>query len=126
MLKRLPFVAVLSLLFFAQQSKAQCAVYFCSETGQYGYCYGAASEMAARQCAYTNCIKMGGSKPIVEDFTSSKGFGAICIGTDYLDEKVIGCAVGYDTQAEADEAAKQKCEDQGGYKLKIKEQWEDK
>ncbi len=125
MLNRILFVAVMSLLFFVQESKAQSAVYFCSETGQYGFCYGAASEMAARECAYTNCVKMGGSQPIVQDFGSKKGYGAICIGTDYLDTKVIGVAMGYSTQDEADEAARQQCEDAGGYKLRIKEQWND-
>jgi len=125
MLNRILFVAVLSLVFFVQKLNAQSAVYFCSETGQYGFCYGAATDMAARECAYTNCIKMGGTKPIVQEFTNQKGFGAICVGTNYLDEKVIGCAMGYDTQDEADKAARQQCEDNGGYKIKVKEQWND-
>lgn len=82
--------------------------------------------MAARECAYNNCIKMGGSQPVLVDYSSSKGFGAICIGEDYLGNKIIGVAFGSDTQDEADEEAKQRCEDQGGYKLRIKERWEDK
>jgi hypothetical protein len=125
MLNRCLIVAVVSLLFFVQKSNAQSAVYFCSETGQYGFCYGGKTEMAARECAYTNCIKTGGTKPIVEKSTASKGYGAICVGTNYLDEKVIGVALGYDTQDEADEAARQQCEDNGGYKIKVKEQWND-
>ena len=125
MLNRFLFVTVLSLLLLPAVTKAQSAVYFCSETGNYGFCYGAASEMAARECAYTNCIKMGGTQPEVKEFTTQKGYGAICVGADYLDQKVIGVAVGYPTQAEADEAARQQCEDNGGYKIKVREQWYD-
>lgn len=122
---RLFFVSVLSLLLFPVIAKAQSAVYFCSQTGNYGFCYGASSEMAARECAYTNCIKMGGTQPQVQNFTPKKGYGAICVGTDYVDEKVIGVAMGYATQAQADAAARQQCEDNGGYKIRIKEQWND-
>lgn len=82
--------------------------------------------MSARECAYTNCIKSGGSQPTVVAFTESKGFGAICIGEDYLGNVVIGVAMGFDTQDEADTEAKQQCEDQGGYKMRIRERWEDK
>lgn len=126
MVKKFFFVTVLSLLFIAQHSFAQSAVYFCKNTGQYGFCYGAASEMAARECAYKNCIKSGGTQPTVVAFTDAKGFGSVCIGSDVLDNVVIGVAMGYDTQAEADAEAKRQCEDQGGYKMRIKEQWEDK
>jgi hypothetical protein len=125
MLNRLFFVGVLSLLFFPVISKAQSAVYFCAQTGNYGFCYGAASEMAARECAYSNCIKSGGTQPVIQDYTSKKGYGAVCIGTDYVDSKVIGVAFGYSTQDEADEAARQNCEDAGGYKIRVKEQWND-
>jgi hypothetical protein len=125
MLNRFFFVTVLSLLFLPAVSKAQSAVYFCSETGNYGFCYGAASSMAARECAYTNCVKSGGTQPVLQDYADKKGYGAIAIGTDYLDSKVIGVAVGYVSQAEADAAARQRCEDAGGYKIRIKEQWND-
>lgn len=126
MLKRALIVTVLSILLTTVKSSAQSAVYFCSTTGLYGFCYAEDSEMAARECAYNNCIKMGGSQPVLVDYSSSKGFGAICIGEDYLGNKIIGVAFGSDTQDEADEEAKQRCEDQGGYKLRIKERWEDK
>lgn len=126
MLKKFAFVTVLSVLFCVSRSSAQSAVYFCKNTGEYGYCYGATSEMAARECAYKNCLKSGGTQPTVVAYTTKKGFGSICIGTDYADNIVIGCAMGYDTQDEADEEAKRQCEDQGGYKLKVKEQWEDR
>jgi hypothetical protein len=33
--------------------------------------------------------------------------------------------MGYATQDEADEAARQQCEDAGGYKIRVKEQWHD-
>ncbi len=125
MLNRLFFVTVLSLLLFPAAYKAQSAVYFCSETGNYGFCYGAASSMAARECAYSNCVKSGGTQPVVQDYSEKKGYGAIAIGTDYSDYKVIGVAMGYSTQAGADEAARQMCENAGGYKIRIKEQWND-
>ncbi len=82
--------------------------------------------MAARECAYNNCIKSGGSQPTVVATTEKKGFGSICIGEDYLGNIVIGVAMGYDTQDDADAEAKRQCEDQGGYKMRIRERWEDK
>lgn len=125
MLNRVLFVCVLSILLIPAAAKAQSAVYFCTMTGNYGFCYGAANEMAARECAYSNCVKMGGSQPVVQEYSSKKGYGAICVGTDYLDSKVIGVAMGYATQDEADEAARQNCEDAGGYKIRVREQWND-
>lgn len=125
MLKRFLIVTVLSLTVFTIRMQAQCAVYFCKNNGTYGFCYGAASGMAARECAYTNCIKSGGTQPTVVAWTEAKGFGAICVGKDYLDNIVIGVAIGYDTQDEADEEARRQCEDQGGIRVRIKERWED-
>lgn len=125
MLCRILFVTVLSLCAFTVNTKAQSAVYFCSETGIYGFCYGGSSEMATRECAYKNCIKSGGTKPQYLASTVEKGYGAICIGTDYLDQTVIGCAMGYPTQDEADQAARDFCAREGGTKLRIKEQWHD-
>lgn len=126
MLKRIFFLGFLGIAFSVMHASAQSAVYFCSITGEYGFCYGEDSQMKARECAYTNCMKAGGSQPIVEDYTSQKGFGAICIGEDYLGNQVIGVALGYDTQDGADRAAEDQCSIRGGYKLRIKEQWEDK
>lgn len=125
MLKRFFCVIILSMLIFTARMHAQSAVYFCASTGSYGFCYGAASEMAARECAYTNCIKSGGEKPEVIDFSTKKGYGAICIGEDYLGTKVIGVALGCATQDDADDLARQQCVDKGGNKIRIKERWND-
>ena len=114
------------VIFSAAKMNAQSAVYFCSLTGEYGFCYGEETEMKARECAYTNCVKAGGTQPVVEDYTTRKGFGAICIGEDYLGNTVIGVALGYDTQSEADKAAQDQCSLRGGYKMRIREQWEDR
>jgi hypothetical protein len=91
----------------------------------YGFCYGGKSAMAARECAYTNCLKAGGTQPTVIVWTEKKGFGAICVGTNALDDTVIGVAIGFDTQDEADEQARRECENQGAVRMRVKERWED-
>ena len=126
MKKILPLLLIM-ICVLTLKIQAQSAVYFCKTTGKYGYCYGAATEMAARECAYTNCIKAGGSRPESIAYSEGKGFAAICIAEDYEGNVVIGVAVGQPTRDEADSYATHQAEIHGGYyHQKIRERWEDK
>ncbi len=124
MLNHFLIVAIVSLI-SSVQLDAQSAVYYCSNTGTYGFCYNSESEMAARECGYYRCIVNGGTQPVIKDYSSKSGYGALCIGTDYVDTKVIVVAFGYTTRDEADETARQNCEEAGGCKIRVKEQWND-
>ena len=126
MLKRILVVTLLSVICIGTKLSAQTAVYFCKLTGKYGFCYGGKSVMAARKCAYKQCLENGGTQPTVINTNENKGFGAICIGTNYDGDTVIGVSSGYTTQIEADDAAREACENEGALKLKVKERWEDK
>ncbi|HTF05349.1 MAG TPA: hypothetical protein VK826_15070 [Bacteroidia bacterium] len=126
MLKRILAVTLLSVLCIGTKLNAQCAVYFCKLTGNYGFCYGGKSVMAARECAYEQCLENNGLQPIVLAVNEKKGFGAICMGTNYNGDTVIGVSTGHLTQIEADDAAREACENEGALKLKVKERWEDR
>ena len=94
------------------QLQAQTAVYFCSETGAYGYCTGSSN---VQNCAYQKCLDYGGRYPqLVGSIVYKKGYGAIAIGTNYSGKKVIGAAAGFDTQDEADRVATNYCWQYGG------------
>jgi hypothetical protein len=126
MLKRILVIAALSVFWNVVELHAQSAVYFCKLTGNYGFCHGGKSLMAVRECAYKQCLENNGIQPTVININENKGFGAICIGTNYDGDTVIGVASGYLTQIEADDAAREACENEGAVKLKVKERWEDK
>lgn len=104
---------------------AQSAVYFCKSNGTYGFCYGTETPMDARVCAYNQCIDNGGVKPVLVTWTEAKGYGSICIGQGADGSVVIGCAMGFATQSEADASARAECERNGAKKMKVEQRWFD-
>jgi hypothetical protein len=125
-MKKLSVSFVFAVVFIlASQVYAQSAVYFCPETGAWGYAYGYASESKAKSAAYDKCVEYGGTDPRCIVSTKSKGYGAIAIGYNDDGDPVIGAACGYDTQSEAEDAAWQACSDEGGDDIEIKKTWDD-
>ena len=91
---------------------AQTAVYYCSETGYYGYCFGKSD---VQNCAYNNCLQSGGKSPrLLGNVVYKKGYGAIAIGRTANGGQAIGAAAGLSTQDEADRMAKDYCTQSGG------------
>lgn len=122
-MKKSFLLLVLPLLFFSIQLNAQSAVYYCSETGYYGYCYGTPD---AQDCAYNNCVKYGGKSPrLVGSIIYQKGYGAIALGRTANGGKAIGAAAGQSTQEKADQMAKNYCIQYGGQNPYIDEQFYD-
>lgn len=105
---------------------AQSAVYFCTETGAYGYAYGYSSKSAAEAAAMNACYDAGGTNPTYITSTSARGFGAIAIGENYDGNRVIGVAIGFDTLWEALENAKKQCESYGGREVCIRTYFNDR
>jgi hypothetical protein len=93
------------------------AVYFCSETGYYGYCYGVDD---VESCAKNNCMRVGGRNPkLIRTVTNKKGNGAIAIGKTSKGTSVIGAATGCSSQVEADQRAIYFCKQYGGQNPQI-------
>ena len=93
------------------QLKAQSSVYYCNETGAYGYCYG---KNDISTCTYNQCVNHGGTSPSQIFYTSSKGYVAIFSGTNSNGYRVIGVSGGYSNLDDAKERAKRKCINRGG------------
>jgi hypothetical protein len=109
----------------SSQLKAQSAVYFCTETGAFGFAYGYNSVQEAKSAAYDACKDYGGTNPTLVTSTSQKGYGAIAIGTNDDGNSVIGVALGYGTLSEAKSEALRVCENSGGEDAVIKKTFND-
>ena len=126
--KKLIFkLSIFVVLFISSscQIKAQSAVYFCTETGAYGFAYGYTTVQGAKNAAYDACKEYGGTSPTLVTSTAQKGYGAIAIGTDYDGNSVIGVALGYYTLSEAKSEALRVCEKSGGEDAEIKKTFND-
>jgi hypothetical protein len=124
-MKKLLFCSLFFLLIFVSNSFSQSAVYFCTETGAYGYAYGYSTEYDAKTEAYNTCVSYGGTNPILVTSTSEKGYGAIAIGKNSDGYRVIGVALGYSSLSKAKQEAIKQCEDYGGYGVEVKHTWND-
>lgn len=117
------FVAVI-LTAIAPKLFSQSAVYFCTESGAYGYAYGYSYSVIFDK-AYDACINYGGIKPVLITSTEYKGYGAIALGKNSNGNRVIGAAVGFSSLAEAKREAIRQCENYGGYDAYISDTWND-
>jgi len=125
-MKKLLLLAALLILFFAvNETNAQSAVYFCTETGAYGYCYAADTKYDAEDCAYDYCVSYGGTSPTLIVSTGDKGYGAIALGKNSDGYRVIGAAVGYTTLKDAKDDAIDACKNSGGRNVKVEHTWYD-
>ncbi|MDD5362684.1 MAG: DUF4189 domain-containing protein [Ignavibacteria bacterium] len=115
------------LLFFIISPRvfSQSAVYFCSETGAYGFSYGFSSSETLTK-AYNACLSYGGTKPVLVTSTDKKGFGAIALGNDANGNRVIGVALGYSNSGDAKNEAIKQCQNYGGSGVYISDTWNDK
>ncbi len=104
-------------------TKAQTAVYMCTETGAYGYAVGTPDVLTR---AYNYCINYGGKYPSLVFSTFSKGYGAIAQGTDQNGRNVIGVSAGYSNLEDAETRAQNECIRRGGYNVFIKDSWDDR
>jgi hypothetical protein len=111
-MKKLLFLSLFTFLGFFFHLNAQTAVYFCSETGYYGYCCGTAN---VGDCAYNKCLSYGGKSPrLIGSIVNQKGYGAIAIGKTTNGSNAIGAAAGMSSQEAADRKAKEYCTQYGG------------
>ena len=113
------------MLFLSGKSYSQSAVYFCTETGAFGYAYGYGSYDKALSEAYDACIGYGGTKPELVTSTRNKGYGAIALGKDENGSRVIGAALGYSTKQEAESEAIRICKNYGGLNVYIHDSFSD-
>lgn len=114
-MKRLLLLAFGTLVLSAA-AQAQSAVYICSSTGAYGYCYGTAN---VATCAYDRCVSYGGKSCQSAASTSLKGYGAIAKGKDSQGRTVIGAGFGYANEEGAKQRARQECVQRGGQQVVI-------
>jgi hypothetical protein len=124
-MKKVVFSILFILLLLSSKGFSQSAVYFCTETGAYGFAYGYSTESQAKTEAYNTCINYGGTTPVLIASTYEKGYGAIALGTDANGNRVIGVAMGYSSLSGAKTEALRQCRDYGGYDVKIENTWND-
>lgn len=110
-MKNLEFMLLALLLCTVTVIKAQSAIYVCSTTGVYGFCYGTTD---VETCAYNKCLQYGGKTPQSGGYVSGKGYGAVAIGRNARGGQAVGFAAGYSTQEEADQMARHYCIQWGG------------
>ena len=112
------------LFAFVPKTFSQSAVYFCTETGAYGYAHGYSySDVFTK--AYDACINYGGTAPVLITSSENKGYGAIALGKDSNGNRVIGVALGYSTMSGAKSEALGQCENYGGSGAYISDTWND-
>jgi hypothetical protein len=119
---KLYFLVLIIMMLSGNLLKAQTSVYVCSTTGTYGYCYG---NNDVSTCAYNNCIAYGGETPYSILYVSSKGYGAIALGTSAYGSQVVGAAAGYQYLEDAKNRAVQECTSRGGQNVYIDATFED-
>ncbi|MDP4114727.1 MAG: DUF4189 domain-containing protein [Bacteroidota bacterium] len=119
------FIFVVLFIVSSCQIKAQSAVYFCTETGAFGFAYGYSTVREAKDAAYDACKDYGGTNPSLVTSTSNKGYGAIAIGTDANDSRIIGAALGYKYLSDAKSEAIRICKEYGGEDVEIKNTFND-
>jgi len=120
----LPLFFVAILFVASNKSYSQSAVYFCTETGAFGYAYGYSYADALTR-AYNTCINYGGTNPQLVVSTENTGYGAIALGTNNNGNRVIGAGVGYSNLEKAKTSAINACKNSGGHDVYIFETWYD-
>ena len=115
---------VVVLLIVSKISYSQSAVYFCTETGAFGYAYGYSYSDALIH-AHDKCVDYGGKNPQLVVSTENKGYGAIALGTNSSGNRVIGAALGYGDLESAKAAAINACMDSGGQDIYIHDSFYD-
>ena len=118
----LPFCLI--MLISVKISYSQSAVYFCTETGAFGYAYGYTYSESLTK-AYNTCIEYGGTNPELIVSTENTGYGAIALGTNSEGKRVIGAALGYSNLEKAKSAAINACRNYGGKDVYIYETFYD-
>jgi hypothetical protein len=115
---------ILAVLFISGQSLySQSAVYFCTQSGAYSYCYAMNDAVA---CAEAKCYEYGGSSPILVAFTNTKGNGVIVEGKNSDGKRVIGVALGYSDYGAAFDKAVLECYYAGSVTIPVQvAQWND-
>ncbi|SRR5260221_8056559 len=104
-------------------SHSQSAVYFCTQTGAYSYCYAMNDAVA---CAEAKCYEYGGTSPILVAFTNTKGNGVIVEGKNADGKRVIGVALGYSDYGAAFDKAVLECYYAGSIGIPVQvAQWND-
>lgn len=110
------------MLILTCKINAQTSVYLCSSTGAIGYCYG---NRDVANCAYSRCIDYGGTTPYQVFSTSSKGYGAVAVGTNAYGRRVVGASGGFSNPSDARQAAIRACVSYGGNNPYIYDSWND-
>ncbi len=123
-MKTIKFLAVLTLMIISvKASYSQSAVYFCTKTGAYSYCYAMNDAVA---CAEAKCYEYGGSSPLLVAFTNTKGNGVIAEGKNADGKRVIGVALGYSDYGAAFDKAVLECYYAGSVTIPVQvAQWND-
>ena len=102
---------------------SQSAVYFCTQTGAYSYCYAMNDAVA---CAEAKCYGYGATSPILVAFTNTKGNGVIVEGKNADGKRVIGVALGYSDYGAAFDKAVLECYYAGSVGMPVQvAQWND-
>ena len=123
-MKTIKTLLILAVIFIGVHSlHSQSAVYFCTQTGAYSYCYAMNDAVA---CAEAKCYEYGGSSPILVAFTNDKGNGVIVEGKNADGKRVIGVGLGYKDYSAAFERAIQECYNAGSVAMPVQvAQWND-
>ncbi|MCX6205827.1 MAG: DUF4189 domain-containing protein [Bacteroidetes bacterium] len=109
------------------RTKAQSAVYFCSQTNQWGYSFGGGNIRNSEADAFKRCQNSGGRSPQKIISTNGKGYGAIVTGNASNGGPKFGTSAGARTQEDATMAAVRSCMQQGAMKnIEVKATWYDK
>ncbi len=116
-------VIAAALVFGAENIYSQSAVWFCTQTGAYSYCYAMNDAVA---CAEAKCYEYGGTSPILVTFTNAKGNGVIVEGKNAAGKRVLGAAVGYSDYGDAFDKAVLECYYAGSVTIPVQvAQWND-
>lgn len=76
-MKKFEYTLIALFLCLNTVARAQSAMYVCTTTGTYGFCYGTAD---VEKCAYNKCLQYGGKSPSSAGYVSGKGYGAVAVG----------------------------------------------
>ncbi len=117
------FILLGAFFICGQSLYSQSAVYFCTLSGAYSYCYAMNDAVA---CAEAKCYEYGGSSPILLAFTNTKGNGVIVEGKNADGKRVLGAAVGYGDYGAAFDRAVLECYYAGSVTIPVQvAQWND-
>lgn len=123
-MKTIKLIIILAVtVICVKTSHSQSAVYFCTQTGAYSYCYAMNDAVA---CAEAKCYEYGATSPILVAFTNTKGNGVIVEGKNSDGKRVIGVALGYADYGAAFDKAVLECYYAGSIIIPVQiAQWND-